>query len=327
MPAATCSIKSRSDCKPLSMSSSLKQRVENIRRAELDFIDSDLFHTEEGQQECESVDYLLLDRLDSRPQASRADSARSTLGSVHLSRMCSVPLLSPAEEQALFRRMNYMKMRASALRQRMGKRKPQLEIVEHIEEHIEEALRIQDRLIQSNLRLVASLVKKFVNDSNVFDELFSEGVISLMKAVEKFDFALGYRFSTYATQAIRRHLYRSVVSRQQERSRFVAAEPVVMEEVEDDRTSVSFDEGRWSKRLAMLNDVLSQLDDRERYIVERRYGLTEDREVQTLQSLAGELGVCKERVRQLQQRALAKMTDFAEQLDPDRLGLPNDQQD
>ena len=301
-------------------SEALLRRVEAIVETDLKYIDSPLFHTSAAAQECAPVEHLT-DYQSTPVRATARSSATQHLGSIHLSRLCSTALLTPEEEQQLFRRMNYVKMRASKLRARISKQNPQLEQVEHIEEHLKEIRAINNRLIQSNLRLVASLVKKFVNESNAFDDLFSEGTMSLMNAVDKFDFALGYRFSTYATQAIRRHLYRAVVSRQQDRSRFVSAEPTVMEEVEDDRTSVGFDEDRWSRQLSLLDNALAQLDDRERYIVEHRFGLGADRKINTLQALAGELGICKERVRQLQQRALDKLTAMAQQTDPDQLGL------
>jgi RNA polymerase primary sigma factor len=298
----------------------LEARVGAILSAPLDFIDSDLFHTKQAHCECRSVDHLI-EVVEAPGPAAPEKSTVRHLGSVHLARMCAVPLLTADEEQLLFRRLNYVKMRASKLRRRLLKTHAQLELVEHIEEHLSEIQAIERRLIQSNLRLVASLVKKFVNESNAFDELFSEGVMSLMRAVEKFDFAFGYRFSTYATQAIRRHLYREVVNRQQDRIRFVAAEPMIMEEVEDDRTSVGFDEEGWSHRISLLEKVLGQLDERERYIVKRRYGLGDDRRAHTLQSLADELGVCKERVRQLQQRALGKLVSMADDFDQEKLGL------
>ncbi len=135
-----------------------------------------------------------------------------------------------------------------------------------------------------------SIAKKFADVRNSFEELLSEGITSLMKAVEKFDYARGFRFSTYATLAVRRTLYRKVMGERNERARYVTSESMQIEH-EQDRVAGTMTEGRWATLQAALLRMLGQLDARERLIIRHRFGLEEAREVTTLQSLAKRLGV------------------------------------
>ncbi|MEZ6136289.1 MAG: sigma-70 family RNA polymerase sigma factor [Pirellulaceae bacterium] len=130
--------------------------------------------------------------------------------------------------------------------------------------------------------------------------------------VDKFDYQLGFRFSTYATQVVRRHSYRFVMERQEERLKITNSigEPG-LDVVEDDAYS-NFDEQRWLELRSRLADYLTKLDKREKFIVRARFSLGGHRRVQTLQSLADCLGISKERVRQLEKRALDKLTVMAQ---------------
>ena len=73
------------------------------------------------------------------------------------------------------------------------------------------------------MRLVIAIVKKFVTPKHSFDDLLSDGIVSLMQAVDKFDYSRGFRFSTYAYRAIARNAYRTITDQQKMESRFDAA--------------------------------------------------------------------------------------------------------
>src|SRR5690606_31001568 len=125
-------------------------------------------------------------------------------------------LLPADEERDRFRRMNYWKYRAMVRRARIDPRDPDAEAVREVETLLKNAQELRDGLVQGNMRLVVSIAKEFADANNTLDELISEGAVTLMKAVDKFDYSRGYRFSTYATYAIRRNLYRFVVNRGKE---------------------------------------------------------------------------------------------------------------
>ena len=122
----------------------------------------------------------------------------------HLQRMCSVPLLSHSEERDLFCRMNYLKYRANAIRSTLSERRPSERKLNEIEQLLAKAKALRTHIVHANTRLVVSIVKNFANEMNSFDDLLSEGISCIMKVADKFDFDRGFRFSTYATRAIRR---------------------------------------------------------------------------------------------------------------------------
>jgi len=227
-------------------------------------------------------------------------------------------LLSADEERRLFRRMNYLKFRANALRWQLDFDDPQAEQIAQLEQFLDEAAAVRDRIIRANMRLVISIVKKFVSPNFSFDELLSDGIMTLMNAVEKFDYDRGYRFSTYAYRSIARNAYRRVMDRKKELSKHSMIAEGAIEGSLEDRGTASMDEKTWERLRNLLGGFLDRLDKRERMIVQARYALGKHRNVQTFQSIADKLGVSKERVRQLEQRAVGKLRNMAaeSQTDP-----------
>ena len=230
----------------------------------------------------------------------------------HLARLCEAKLLTAHEEHLVFSRMNYLKFRANQLRQELSLESPDCWTVRRIEALLKAADWYRDRMVKSNMRLVISIVKKFVNIQNSFDDLLSDGIVALLRAVDKFDVGLGFRFSTYATQVVRRNSYRRVMDKQKERQRVTLSvhEPGI--DISDEHRSPSMSEERWQDLRGRLTTMLDRLDRREKLIIRARFSLGGHRRIQTLQRLADKLGVSKERVRQLEKRALDKLRDMAE---------------
>ncbi|MFN7737665.1 MAG: sigma-70 family RNA polymerase sigma factor [Pirellula sp.] len=230
----------------------------------------------------------------------------------HLARLCEAKLLTSEEEHLVFSRMNYLKFRANQLRQELSLESPDCWTVRRIEALLKAADWYRDRMVKSNMRLVISIVKKFVNVQNSFDDLLSDGIVALLRAVDKFDVGLGFRFSTYATQVVRRNSYRRVMDKQKERQRVTLSvhEPGI--DISDEHRSPSMSEERWQELRGRLSTMLDRLDRREKLIIRARFSLGGHRRIQTLQRLADKLGVSKERVRQLEKRALDKLRDMAE---------------
>ncbi|MEZ6073648.1 MAG: sigma-70 family RNA polymerase sigma factor [Pirellulales bacterium] len=163
----------------------------------------------------------------------------------------------------------------------------------------------------ANIRLVVSLVKKYVTPPCSFDDLLSDGIQRLIRVVDKFDFERGFRFSTYAYRALSREAYRAVVMRKQEQDKTIGDPDLVDALAGKDDAMSSVDEHRWQQLREMLAQFVDRLDRRERFIIRSRYALGSHRTTRTLQYLAGRLGLSKERVRQLEQRAVAKMQEMA----------------
>jgi RNA polymerase primary sigma factor len=229
----------------------------------------------------------------------------------HLARLCEAELLTAAAETELFRRMNYLKFRANVLRTQLNPAKPDLRQLAAAQAMLAEATEIRGRIIRANMRLVISIVKKFVGPQNSFDDMLSEGTMSLMHAVDKFDFDRGFRFSTYAYRAIARNAYRTIMDRHRESSRFAGGAEDVLFDVVDERDSGWISEHTWNRLRKQMATMLDQLDRREQFIIRSRFALGAHRKVRTFQSLADRLGISKERVRQLEQRAVDKLRRMA----------------
>ncbi|MBD3794766.1 MAG: RNA polymerase sigma factor RpoD [Epsilonproteobacteria bacterium] len=222
------------------------------------------------------------------------------------------------------------------------------------------------RMAKSNLRLVVSIAKRFTNRGLPFLDLIQEGNIGLMKAVDKFEYKKGFKFSTYATwwirqaisraiadqartiripihmietinrinKIIRKHLQESgkepdldVISAEVGLSidkvknvMKITKEPVSLEapvgdeddgrfgDFIEDRNTVSPSDSVLKDDLnQQINEVLEQLNERERAVVRMRFGLLEDESDRTLEEIGKELSVTRERVRQIESSAIKKL--------------------
>lgn len=291
------------------------QRLQGLLEAEIDFIPNESFQSPMAEIEIGREDELL-----SESMSPNAKELRNLPG--HLARLCEAPLLTADEEMRLFRRMNYLKFKAAAIRDELSQDRPSRKKLSQAEDALAESAAIRDRILQSNTRLVMSVVKKFVTPQQSFDELLSDGIYSLMQAAEKFDYDRGFRFSTYAYRAIARNTYRKINDRQKENARCALnSEEAVLGAADESGSSSVYDEA-WDRLRGLLGQMMDRLDRRERFIIRSRYALGAHRKVRTFQCLADKLGVSKERVRQLEQRAVAKLQAFAAEEPTDELASP-----
>jgi RNA polymerase primary sigma factor len=226
-------------------------------------------------------------------------------------------LLSREQEAYLFRKMNYLKYRASQIRERIDPARARKADLDEVERLQEEALAVKNQIIRSNLRLVVSIAKKRVGPSNNFFELVSDGNMSLIRAVEKFDYSRGFKFSTYASWAIMKNFARTIPEEKTRRDRFVTGHEDMFEAAADHRSHEREFENDPRRNQETVQGMLGRLSDRERQILVSRYGIGGASE-QTLEQLGRELGITKERVRQIESRAQEKLRKFAleQRLDP-----------
>ena len=134
-------------------------------------------------------------------------SSDDTIG-LYLKEMSSVPLLSVQEELDLARRIENGKMADDLLRELNGKTPPAE--LEQMQEEVTDGELARDHLIKANTRLVVSIAKRYMGRGVPFLDLIQEGNLGLMKAVEKYEYQRGFRFSTYATWWIRQTITRSI---------------------------------------------------------------------------------------------------------------------
>ena len=290
--------------------SALRERAESLAQAKIDFIPNAAFAAE---------DFRGVAAASAQPPAEGAVARAPADLPSHLRCMCETELLTPEQEASLFREMNLLKFQANALLAQLDPQEADEEQVEAIECLIQQSQAIRDHIVKANMRLVMSIVKKFVTPQQSFDDMLSDGIFTLMQAVEKFDFARGFRFSTYAYRSIARNAFRMVTTARREEARFTRdAEEWAFEQEQHQSTSSVTDQV-WSNLRELSLSMLDQLDRRERFIIRSRYALGAHRKVRTFQFLADKLGVSKERVRQLEQRAVAKLRTMAAELEADEL--------
>lgn len=220
-------------------------------------------------------------------------------------------LLSREDESRLFRRMNFLLHMAELRRQPLASNIDDATAgdIAEIDRLLEQAGETKNQIIQSNLRLVVSIAKRHLNGrraANLF-ELVSDGNIALMRAVEKFDYARGFRFSTYASWAITRHYARTIPEELQHGDRYQTGHDEVLSFTGDRRIDEQTKEAGASDVREAVAGVLKSLDARERAIVQRHYGLANNGDRLTLDEIGREFGISKERVRQIEQRALRKL--------------------
>ena len=281
------------------------ERARRLKQRDISFIPNDAFRERGAKRSILGSDL----ELDFVPEI---DVTKSKGLPSHLARLADSPLLGTDEEKTMFRRMNYLLYRASMLRKRLSVRQPRVESVEEIEACLSEAIAVKNRIVAANIRLVISIVKQLSSSPSSFDEMLSEGLLAMMRAVEKFDFDRGFRFSTYATMVIRRQLYRSMKNEHRDRSRFPNADDAILTEQAQESAEPRIGFQGWKRLSETLGRMMKDLDPREQTIIRARFGFDSDGKKQTLQSLAQEFGVCKERVRQLEKRAMAKLRDFSQ---------------
>ena len=242
--------------------------------------------------------------------------------------------------------------------------------LKEILEQIKRGKKISDeakaRMAKSNLRLVVSIAKRYTNRGLPFFDLIQEGNIGLMKAVDKFEYRKGYKFSTYATWWIRQAISRAIADQArtiripihmietinrinkinrkylQEEGKEpdvsviakevglsvdkvkqvikITKEPISLEapianeedgkfgDFVEDKTSLSpIDQILKSDLREQIDDVLSQLNEREKAVISMRFGLLEDESDRTLEEIGKALNVTRERVRQIESSAIKKL--------------------
>ena len=237
------------------------------------------------------------------------------------------PLLTKEQEQHLFRKMNFLKYKAAKLRDQLRKEggaaneidpaRVRNQTLKEIEELQKQANAVKELLIKANLRLVVSIAKKHASPWESFQELVSDGNMSLIRAVEKFDFSRGFKFSTYASWAIMKNFARSIPDEIHRRERFVTGHEELFEIAPDTRTDEHEILATQERAARSVNRLLEYLEPREREIIRMRAGL--DADPRTLEEIGQRFGITKERVRQLNARAMRKLRSIAEGQDLDLL--------
>lgn len=216
------------------------------------------------------------------------------------------PLLAPGQERHLFRQYNFLKFRADRLRTGLDPLNVTDRDLDRIEHVLDESERIKNDLLRANLRLVVSIARRHVGRGGEFFEIVSDGNLALMRAVEKFDYARGFKFSTYASWAVMRNYARTIPEEAYQATHVVTGVDELLAAApsrEDETAQDAILDGARH----LIQKGLAILSARERDIVVRHYGLDNGGTPMTLDQIGRVLGVTKERIRQIERKAIRKL--------------------
>ena len=278
-------------------------RAKQIMELPLDFIPNDTFSKPNIEKQILS------------PMPVVATPTKKTRGPAglppYLASLYEVPLLTREQEYHLFRKFNYLKFKAGKIRAKIDPAHARTTDMNQIEHLYEEAVKVKNQIVQANLRLVVSIAKRHISGTEDFFGLVSDGNMSLIRAAEKFDFARGNKFSTYASWAIMKNFARTIPDEFKQRDRFRATPEELFTAHQDQRTDQIGQEAAQALRERQVEKILSRLDEREQQIIISRFGLDHSVEPLTLKEVGGEMGVTKERIRQIESRAMNKLRQAA----------------
>lgn len=228
----------------------------------------------------------------------------------HMTYLYERPLLNFKQEQHLFRKMNFLKHQLKGLQDSIDPAKVRVSDLAAVEQLGRQIKDVRDVLIECNLRLVHKLASQHMQASQGLDELKSDAHISLMRAVEKFDYGRGFKFSTYATWAIVKNFARSIPDEFTHRSKYVTGHDEMLEHRMDTHT----DEGEMmmvaEQAKQRVNRLLEHLDPRTREVIRMRTGIDGSAEM-TLEQIGQHFGITKERVRQINVRGMKQLREKA----------------
>src|SRR5205085_10678156 len=178
-------------------------------------------------------------------------------------------LLTPARKRTLFLSFNCHKFRFVTARRRLDSQFARARDIAELEGHLRAATEVKDQIVQANLRLVVSVARKHLRPGLSLMELVSEGNVTLMRAVESFDFRKGHRFSTYATLALMKGFARTV-PQLLSASKKSSGDVAILADVADRRAAPAADS---LQRRDEVTHLLSRLSDRERAVLTAHFGL------------------------------------------------------
>ncbi len=246
-------------------------------------------------------------KLPSEPMPESDDS-----GIYHLEDV-GRPATKPERERALFLRMNYCRMRVFQLCEQFANRRLSGDGAAELLKWKRQATDAQNEIVRENVPLVLAMAKRTRIPGVDISDMISEGNLALLRAVDKFDTARGYKFSTYACRAILKSFSRVATRSARHRGRFPTEfDPTLERSNYIEQRRVALRDDCVDELRAILGENSAELTHVEREVILARFALDGNgkdasRRAKTLEQVGQMIGVTKERVRQIQNKALDKL--------------------
>jgi RNA polymerase primary sigma factor len=287
---------------------SLRAAAERLLEQQYPFMDSPIFKRRDIESELFGFDIEPQLPLTSWYQPTRDDATDpSTSGAPQL--------MKADEERMMFLRFNYAKLRLGRLQRLVKKDGLTRQRAEQVVEWHRRFEHFREYLVRTNLALVLAMAKRTRLGDVDFAEIVSEGNMALIRAVDKFNVDRGFKFSTYACRAILKAFSRTALKSSRHRTRFpVEFEPDMERSDWQDKRRDAVEEDCLDELRAIVDRNLADLSTVEETVIRRRFNWQQDEESSlTLEEVGQIIGVTKERVRQIQNKALAKIRNVMEE--------------
>jgi len=259
-----------------------------LLREEIRYVMNDGFHCSDGVQE-------ILESLDEHQEESAETSCL-----IDHNTQTDSGVLSPEQERRLFLRMNCLRYLAERHRKRSLNRGCDSRVEKKIRNLLDEAEVSRNQILLANQGLVYAIAHKIKLGTHEVEELVNEGNLILMRAIDCFDVSRGFRFSTYATHSVRRHLFRF---QRKERTLAKKSQPHISDPTVEETSLDWVDQSQEE----LVIRLLDEMPDRERYVVVLRFGLDQREEFKTYREIAEILDISAERVRQIVKSVCRKL--------------------
>jgi len=280
----------------------MRERIERLMLENFSYMDSSTFRRKHVEAELFTEDAERELPLTSWYQPTRDDVADLAGGS-------PPQLMKGPEERLMFLRFNYCKKRLSALQKQIRSTGLTLSRAKEFLDWHRKFEHFREYLVRTNLALVLAMAKRTRLGEVDFAEVVSEGNMALLRAVDKFSVDRGFKFSTYACRAILKAFSRTAMKSSKHRTRFpVEFEPEMEQSDWADRRRDTIEDDCIDELKAIVDRNLADLSTVEQQVIRRRFNWQQAEDSpMTLEEVGKTIGVTKERVRQIQNKALAKI--------------------